>query len=68
MNDILLKSFNFHELIDMLVDFERNNQSCSLKELSAILNLTAFQQYSEAEIKEFIENLIFNMKGNNYNV
>lgn len=114
MNDILLKSFNFHELIDMLVDFERNNQSCSLKELSAILNLdeghvrkmnapsvnrhytfeqlyilskvwnvdfnvflpslktlsqlTAFQQYSEVEIKEFIDNLILNMKGNNYNV
>lgn len=114
MNDILLKSFNFHEIIDMLVDFERNNQSCSLKELSAILNLdeghvrkmnapsvnrhytfeqlyilsrvwnvdfnvflpsletlsqlTAFQQYSEVEIKEFIDNLILNMKGNNYNV
>lgn len=114
MSGVLYNEFSFHDLVDMLVDFERNNHNFSLKELSAILNLdeghvrkmnapsvnrhytfeqlyilskvwnvdfnvflpsmetlsqlTAFQQYSEKEITEIINNLISNMKGNNYNV
>lgn len=114
MSDFLLDRFSFHDLVDMLVDFERNNHSCSLKELSAILNLdegyvrkmnapsvdrhytfeqlyilskvwevdinvflpsletlsqlTAFQQFPEEKITELINNLVSNMKGNNYNV
>lgn len=39
MSNILLGKLDFHDLVDMLVDFERKNRGYSLSGLAAILNL-----------------------------
>lgn len=39
MNNISLVNFDFHELVDTLVDFERKNRGCSLRDIAAMLDL-----------------------------